>query len=553
MRFITKICEVLADDLAASMDGREEQSKQQDSNKSELTPLLQSLLPVLRTCSIWLSTCRFDIQAASSNFGNAVPVLYSTLAKVITLLCSEKFTQAGLATSPYLLPEDLEFLGLRALANDRVPEACRGYCTDDGRLKPHAEEGHQRLDPTQEGLARILDTLRCAYFFAEDPAVPMAYRIVEGQLIFESSPQFATNQNADVAVAVPVAAPAPAHVPAPAPAPAPAKAEQKKTSPARAEKSARSQRSQDRAAQYMKKKFNAAPGAERQTKQQKSPPATTKPPVDAAERTVLSMLSPFLDDPSSPYVEPQQENKEETSYGMHSPTANALASELLASYNAGTDAGSNTNGMPVRIPHPNSFKPSPRLNAEEARMAAFSGYNNGERASRGAFNGANSGEDPFAGPARQSMGNLSSSVGSLGGHLTGNHNNGNRVASTSEDSHRASLLNSFLNPMARPSSSSSPNQYNARAGSGWGHRQAGNSPIASNTSLFSHYSSIYGGTPANGLGYAQPGYGAIGTGQAQNGTGFSQSPGPSSGWLRGDQGTPAYDARNFQAAMQGGK
>ena len=180
-------------------------------------------------------------------------------------------------------------------------------------------------------------------------------------------------------------------------------------------------------------------------------------------------------------------------------------------------------------------------------MAAFTGYATGERSPSGSFQGTNPAEDPFVGPLRPNVGNMSSSVGSLSG------NHGYRVASNTEDAHRASLLNSFLNPMARPSSSSSPHQANVRTASGWGQRQAGNSPIASNTSLFSHYSNIYGGTPSNGLGYAQPGYGAIGTGHGQNSSGLSQSPGPSSGLRHVDQSTSAYDARIFQAAMQGGK
>lgn len=157
------------------------------SDAPELTASAKSLLPILRTYSMWLAASRGEVFGPGNSFGPLIRSMVQTLAQVFTLLCGVFYSQKTLATSPYLLSDDLELLGIRSLSTDRVPVACRAFCSRDDTLKPHPQDldHEQGRDISKEHLGRVLDILRCAYFLAEDDSAPMAYRVDENQLIFE--------------------------------------------------------------------------------------------------------------------------------------------------------------------------------------------------------------------------------------------------------------------------------------------------------------------------------------------------------------------------------
>ena len=153
-----------------------------DSQQSEV---VSSLLPVLRIYAAWVVARRTDLFNDLRAFGPVIPEMMQGMARVYTLLCTEAYSQQGLGTCPYLLPEDLDILGLQPFNNSQIPEACRSHCLDDGSLKPRAPSLDSQLGRSREGLARILDILRCAYFMAEDHVVPLRHRVTNDCLMFE--------------------------------------------------------------------------------------------------------------------------------------------------------------------------------------------------------------------------------------------------------------------------------------------------------------------------------------------------------------------------------
>ncbi|KAG6231732.1 hypothetical protein E4U26_006543 [Claviceps purpurea] len=185
--FISHFCATVEVELkeAASV----EESGTTSGTCAKFTPAAQALLPVLRIYSMWLAAHRQEIRAGVEAFGGVVPAMVQKLANVFTLLCVFSCSQEGLATCPYLLSEDLGIQGFIPLSEDRVPEACRCFCSGDGAPKAYLEEPSSQLKPAQESTARVLDILRCAYFLAEDATLPMSYRVADSLLIFEYSPE----------------------------------------------------------------------------------------------------------------------------------------------------------------------------------------------------------------------------------------------------------------------------------------------------------------------------------------------------------------------------
>ncbi|KAG5945288.1 hypothetical protein E4U59_006033 [Claviceps monticola] len=185
--FISHLCATVEVELkeAASV----EESGTTSAACAKFTPAAQALLPVLRIYSMWLAAHRQEIRAGVEAFGGVVPAMVQRLANVFTLLCVFSCSQEGLATCPYLLSEDLGIQGFIPLSEDRVPEACRCFCSGDGAPKAYLEEPSSQLKPAQESAARVLDILRCAYFLAEDATLPMSYRVADSLLTFEYSPE----------------------------------------------------------------------------------------------------------------------------------------------------------------------------------------------------------------------------------------------------------------------------------------------------------------------------------------------------------------------------
>lgn len=450
---------------------------------SNLTPVVEALLPILRVYVMWIAARRHELCSAAQTFGSAVSNMMQSLANVFTRLCAVTYNQESLASCSYLLSEDMEILGFCPLSAETVPEACRCFCLEDGQVKTYLQAPKSRMEPLQEAMARVLDILRCAYFLAEDENVPFATNVSSNQLTFSYRPEI-TSQPQSTSSSTPVAPGGSANSLSP----------RATLTPSRG----------SRAPQPKQISQITSPQTEnrhKQTQQQHNPANDTG--IDDAENTVINMLTPFLK-PPTPQPHQTTRSLEESSYGMHTATAN----ELLAQFHKESSPnGSVPSGkfepLPwawFNTPKPDNGHDSLTLGGQDGFSARGSPFDS----PRDSFPGGSALDDPFATPGRNYPGAFANS------HLP---SRGAQESSNPGDAvHRNQLLQAFAGPNVSRSSPfanwaenrNPPGLSNGAPASPW----TQHAPISTATSGFSHPSSLYQGTPSNapsvGLGLGQP-------------------------------------------------
>ncbi|KAL6403753.1 hypothetical protein AUP68_13123 [Ilyonectria robusta] len=497
------------------------------SAMAKTSATIECLLPLLRIYTMWLAARRLEIFGAAAVLGSAVPEMVKALAKVFTLLCTETYTQENLATCPYLLPEDVKTRGLLPLSPDQVPEACRSYFGENGDLKPHLPSKEKQLPPFQETLARILDILRCAYFLAEDNVFPLVYKVAQRGLVFEYQEK---KPSRDIPIDLgQTAVTANLIIP-----------EMGSQFTDRQRTVSDSHRSASRPM------VNDAPGPSSSVVLV-SEPQQPVAAADHAENTVINMLAPFLK-PPTPQPSHHLRHLDESSYGMHSATAHEVFGMLPPEP---SPTRSIPSGKFEPLPWNWVYTPTPH-SAQDPSVSmardAFDGptgspnYSSKELAQMGGDL-----EDPFTTPEQSFQAPVTHRPAS---GMTGSP----RVASTAEEAHRNSLLQSFTNSSApRTSTFSHWGQNTTRVPretmpSPWGHQPLDGHHMSSAASAFSHPSSLYQGTPANGAAFGMPAPNHFAS--SRNDQGFGQENGSSSTrHFQMDDTTSSYDAAILQAAF----
>ncbi|KAI9166881.1 Protein SMG7 [Paramyrothecium foliicola] len=523
LRFIHSIGGVLEKELrnAESLDV---ETGNGDKSPSKPLSVVEALLPTLRVYSMWLAASRQELFVASSDehLGGLSTMTFRILAQVYTLLCVETYKQDNPATCPYLLAEDLEIRGLQPLAQDRVPEPCRCYCGNDGLWKPHPSTSKELFDTTRQRTARILDVLRCAYFMAEDQIVPLAYRVVDTGLVFEYQPQNATHptQSANVTAD-----------------PLNGVVEKSLVEPAVLTNQVQSNEDSSRSQQNV---IEESHSRTHDIVERQDYPLSSED--DAAEDTVFNMLAPFLKPPTPQH----QASWAATPAGPGSRVAGNVQSPSLLqpepspteSVRAGKFEPLPWNWVYTPTPHTAEELPSP------TGATRFPSHYSPSH-SKGPSFMDNTADNLFPSP-RQPM------AGSHGPQPYGIPLNPSTSRTTTDEAHRQQLLQSFVNGSAGRTSSSgnwainqaTPRQAMSTVPSPWG-PQALDNPLSSG-STFSHPSSLYHGTPVNGVG---PHPSATNQGQHLH-------PGQRDGGARQfqvDQTTSTYDAAILNAAYYGGR
>lgn len=444
-------------DNASSTDANDDSTAEAKRKTNEVAA---SLLPIFRLYCVWFCTYGREIVTSGGAFIAMAESLLQNLADVFTLLCAETYNRDDLASSHYLLSEDVEVQGLEPLTPDKVPEACRCFCDRDGNPKPTLASPENRLPADGETMARILDILRCAYFLTEDTAIPLAHQVKDGWLIFEYRPCRISDEA------------------------------QQQTTFTEAPVQEAPQSKATAIVEPVNIRTTEATEAERSNSL-----AINEPRSDAnhPEDTVINMLTPFLK-PPTPNQASEAVVADDTSYGMHTATANEVFGSMK------------TDPSPARSISSGKFQQLPWdwFNTPRPENGGLTASSSGRAASLsnmspGMSPNVNGGglprpEDPFYTPANH--------PGRSAG-LAMTRNLSATSLSTKEDSHRAQLLESFNADRTRVSPFSewgNSRHTPAQAGQGNWHAGAlGIFPNSSNHSEFSNPSSLYQGTPANGV------------------------------------------------------
>jgi protein SMG7 len=182
---MSSICRLLRMELGELSTGRPESSGRQERGRlpsktgkenEKPTQVIDNGLPLFRVYSSWLVALRVELMSAEESLEPYIRDMYRNVAKTISLLC-EIYGRENLAICQYLLAEDIEMIGLTPLNDSQLPPGCRlNYLDDVQRLKPPPDlyEGHV-FDEHGEKLCRILDIIQCGFFLANDSKFPFTY------------------------------------------------------------------------------------------------------------------------------------------------------------------------------------------------------------------------------------------------------------------------------------------------------------------------------------------------------------------------------------------
>ncbi|KAF4467647.1 SMG7 [Fusarium albosuccineum] len=530
-QFILAFCSSLESELVDIVSRESHESEDPATAKS--SRIIEYLLPLLRIYGMWLAARRHEIFAAGDALGVVLLDMVKALSKVFSLLCNDTYTQEKLASCPYLLTEDVETQGLLPLSKEQVPLACRSSFDENGILKPRLSSPENRLEPFQELLARILDILRCAYFLAEDNSCPLAYHVSDRGLAFEYQEIPVVNKVAPQPMEI-VNSPV-------------QEITTKNKNPSRYRTASDNRQPEIRP--VVKETTGKAPVV--------SPRAQVHqrlPSPDHAENTVINMLAPFLKPPTPEPAQLYHRSPDETSYGMHSTTANEVFGMLQSEP---SPTGSIPSAKFEPLPWNWVYTPTPQKGNDDSASAcknAFDGPVSPNFSSRELPQAVSTLEDPFTNSTPQLLTGQTPRVasGSMGSPPG---------VPGADEAHRNNLLQSFVSTSApRTSMFSQWGQNSTRlpketVASSYGHQAFTGYPISSAASAFSHPSSLYQGTPANGAAFGMPGASYLDMHRYDRGQSQSQDPGPVSSNRRFqmDETTSSYDAAILQAAFYGNK
>ncbi|KAF3064324.1 hypothetical protein GL218_01708 [Daldinia childiae] len=161
----------------------EKQSENRDSAESPFyfSQLLTRLLPFIRLYISWIYVSQADINSYREFLEPYASDVYGLLSDTLTLLNAIIDQVAATATSKYLLPEDVEALGLRPFANENLPLFTRleDLLGPSSPKKPKSRKPRQRASGCQyrsdtEAVWRIRDIVYCGVLLAEGSGCSLA-------------------------------------------------------------------------------------------------------------------------------------------------------------------------------------------------------------------------------------------------------------------------------------------------------------------------------------------------------------------------------------------
>lgn len=505
--FLSSVSAFLEKDLRDSITNTQDDSEGSKSGK--LSKAAESTLAVLRLYCAWLGAHRSEVYQPESPIRNEVFTMMDSLSQVFTLLCVETYGKANLSSCLYLLSEDLDVLGLEPLSIERLPEPCRFYCGANGARKPMLQAASQRLDANGEKLSRILDILRCAYFLASEPNVPLTQQVIDGYLLFECTTSSASKDANNVT----------AYSATPAPAPTTGLGLH--------------------GVQQLSKQLACVHEEDDIPIQQSNgKPAEPEDP----ENTVMNMLTPFLRPPTP-------DNEHGRTGALKYP-----------------NAANSTINKNAQLPSNNMYEAKPMAAAKFAPLP-WNWFNTPQPAGDDSPISARPRQLPLQASPTASPMHSSRTSGSGDGSFRSpslpslpnealNMSRSYSAASThhADATHRAQLLQSLTGARQRASPLREQEQLHQPGPfqPTWRPQTGANVfPGSSHMSNFSHSSTLLHGSPANGFGFGMNVNRSASLGSAWQSPGFEREPTHNARHLRMDDKTTSYDEAILRAAYDG--
>ena len=161
---------ITGEDLPNSTD-----ETQPNGPRDKITVITRRLLPAIRQYSIWLVS-ETDILVATHPASVSVYIkeLWKMYADVLTGLIN-LFPVGELPCLDYLLEEDQTTVGFKPLRSPKQNSNCDLYIDSEGKMKPrHTDQGIERSHPNIEMQARVRDILLCGLALAMRDDCPVA-------------------------------------------------------------------------------------------------------------------------------------------------------------------------------------------------------------------------------------------------------------------------------------------------------------------------------------------------------------------------------------------
>ncbi|KAL1871723.1 hypothetical protein VTK73DRAFT_1863 [Phialemonium thermophilum] len=334
----TEVRESIAKRAEPDEPGGASASLQDETGK--FTPSIAAALPVFRVYMAWLCKYRSHVVQFQAHLEPHIRDMYKATSLALTGL----FELVGdtIAVSKrvrYLLPEDVETLGLPCLNSPDLPVVCRlSFDPVEGVPKPRREDLNDvEAKPEDVAFTRCLDILSCAIILASDDTFPFTTGKTDwesgvlAEIIFleEGKPPSLVG----AAVPGPVGSAGPAGDLA---------SRLNSLQPMSSTKSVGVMSCSTSSDLVGHSGISRSPSGVAPAAQQMDPPSRHYPPVSAPsgavesdtsmENRLFELLDDFLAPPESHKQRTSPEVRQESSYGMHSGTAQDVFQSAAAAH-----------------------------------------------------------------------------------------------------------------------------------------------------------------------------------------------------------------------------
>lgn len=173
-----------AKSAAPAQDETEGANGERVKSPARSSAFTDTILPLTRIYLAWLYIYRADLVDYQDHLGPYIFEMYKVLASSLTMMANE-FNNGVVASSPYLLAEDSEALGIKPFDDVNLPPACNlHHDLDKARFKRHWEDSDlPRQSPEQEMLSRVYDSISCGFALALDERFPLSITSAPGKTI----------------------------------------------------------------------------------------------------------------------------------------------------------------------------------------------------------------------------------------------------------------------------------------------------------------------------------------------------------------------------------
>jgi hypothetical protein len=196
---ILVLLQMLEPELEDPVSGEELPNNSEGSKstrpRERITAIARRILPALRQYSTWLVSRSSDIAKTSAAIDNGqhnldIKQMWSLYAEVMTKIAGV-FPVEDLATVGYLLEEDETTVGFKPLRDSNLRTESNLYVDENGTLKPRlTDPGVERNHPNIEMLARIRDILLCALTLYAEQKAPIMLNTTNREFIFAEALPF---------------------------------------------------------------------------------------------------------------------------------------------------------------------------------------------------------------------------------------------------------------------------------------------------------------------------------------------------------------------------